>query len=68
MNLWRKLREFWWARQRATDLMILWPQCKKLADNMHHARAAFAVHAFNDPAWVEFYGETRLKQVIGELQ
>ena len=63
----RILQNWWWARQRAVDLKILWPECKKQAPDLDHARAAFAVHAFNDPAWVRFY-EERLYAVIGELQ
>jgi hypothetical protein len=63
----RWIRNWWWARQRAIDLATLWPQCKQLALNMDLARAAFAHHAFNDPAWIDFYGEDRLIEVIGEL-
>jgi hypothetical protein len=48
-------------------MQILWPSCKELAPDLDHAKAAFAVHAFNDPAWIDFYGEDRLKQVIGSL-
>lgn len=61
------LRSWWWARQRATDLQILWPACKSIAPDLDHARAAFAYHAFNDPAWVDHYGEEGLISVIGEL-
>lgn len=63
----RTMREWWWARQRAIDLKILWPICKEQAPDIHHARAAFAVHAFRDPAWVEFYGRRRLRKIIGGL-
>lgn len=43
----------WWrAGKRRTDLNILWPICKEQAQNLDHAKAAFAVHAFNDPAWL----------------
>jgi len=45
------LLNWWHARQRAIDLRILWPACKKQAPDLDHARAAFAVHAFDDPAW-----------------
>lgn len=61
------LRNWWWARQRAVDLQTLWPACKKLAPDLDHAKAAFAVHAFQDPAWVKFYGDDRLKQIIGSF-
>lgn len=39
------------ARRRAIDLDILWPICKEQAPDLDHAKAVFAVHAFNDPAW-----------------
>lgn len=60
------LRNWWWARQRRIDLAILWPECKRLAPTLDHARAAFMVHAINDPAWVRHYGE-RLWAVVNEL-
>ena len=60
----RRLREFWWRTQRHADIAILWPRCKDLAPDLEHAKGAFAVHAFNDPAWIEFYGEDQLIQVI----
>lgn len=63
----RMLKHWWWARQRAIDLRILWPQCKQLAPDMDRAKAAFAVHAYHDPAWVEFYGRDRLYTIIEEL-
>jgi hypothetical protein len=49
------------------DLLLLWPACKEQARDLDHAKAAFAVHAFNDPAWVRFY-EGDLCRVINELQ
>lgn len=63
----RFFQRWWWARQRAIDLEILWPQCKAMAPDMDHARAAFAVHAFNDPAWVRHY-QGGLFKAIEELQ
>lgn len=67
MNPIRWLQNWLWARQRAIDLAVLWPQCKEIAPDLDHARAAFAVHAFNDPAWVRYYKD-RLVNVIGELK
>jgi hypothetical protein len=58
------LRNWWWARQRAIDLRILWPECKAQAEDLDHAKAAFAVHAFHDNAWIEFYGAESLIQFI----
>jgi len=62
------IRNWWWARQRAIDLKILWPECKAAAGgDLDRARAAFFLHAFNDPAWVCFY-EEKVWSVIGELE
>jgi hypothetical protein len=68
MRLIRWIRGVWWKRQRAIDLDILWPACKAQAPDIDHARAAFAVHAFNDPAWARHYGEAGLCRAIGELR
>lgn len=57
------LRNLWWARQRATDLQILWPVCKEQARDLDHAKVAFMVHAANDPCWVRYYGEDLWKIV-----
>ena len=67
MRLIRWIRGVWWKRQRAIDLDILWPICKAKAPDIDHARAAFAVHAFNDPAWVRHYGKEGLCRAIGDL-
>jgi hypothetical protein len=61
------LRNLWWARQRSMDMRILWPACKSMACDLDHAKAAFAVHAYNDPAWVRFY-EGGLWKVINQLE
>jgi hypothetical protein len=58
----------WWrARQRNLDLVILWPICKQGANDLDHARAAFAVHAFNDPAWL-CLGEDAIFEFIDRLE
>lgn len=55
----RAIQEWWWARQRKIDMELLWPSIKKLCNgDLVAARAAFAVHAFNDPAWVRHYEES----------
>lgn len=54
------------ARQRALDLKILWPSCRDLAPDLDHARAIFAVHAFNDPAWL-YLGESEIVRIIDTL-
>jgi hypothetical protein len=60
------LRNWWWARQRAMDLRILWPSCKELAPNLDKAKQAFMMHAINDPAWVRHYGE-KLWEAVNAL-
>jgi hypothetical protein len=62
----RWLLHWWWSRQRAIDLQILWPQCKKIAPDLDHAKAAFMVHAANDPAWARYYGE-KLLSIVDKL-
>ncbi|WP_135210396.1 hypothetical protein [Vitreimonas flagellata] len=64
----RWIRDWWWARQRAIDLEILWPSCRDNAPDLDRAKAAFAVHAFNDPAWIGFYGRERLASFIDGLE
>lgn len=44
--------DYWRTRQRTLDLQILWPQCLAFAPDLDHAKAAFAMHAFNDHAWL----------------
>lgn len=61
----RAFRQLFWRRKREIDLQMLWPQCKLLADgNLDLARQAFAVHAFNDSAWIDEYGKDRLIEII----
>ena len=62
----RWLLGIWYKRLRKIDLEILWPSCRDLASDLDHARAAFAVHAFNDKAWV-FLGEDEIARIIDSL-
>jgi hypothetical protein len=57
------LQNLWWRRQRAIDLLTLWPACKNNCSNLDEAHTVFMVHAVNDPAWVRFYGENLWKAV-----
>ena len=66
MGLWRLILAWWHARQRRIDMDILWPICRREANNLDHAKAAFAVHAYNDPAWMEL-GEEKLFAFIDGL-
>ena len=61
------IRNWWHARQRRIDMDILWPQCLAGARDLDHAKAAFAMHAFNDPAWQEL-GEDYIFKFIDNLK
>jgi hypothetical protein len=67
MTIWRAIRAWWNARRRKIDLDILWPICLERANDLDHAKAAFAVHAFNDPAWQEL-GEDAIFRFIDRLE
>jgi hypothetical protein len=67
----------WWrAYQRKIDLNVLWPICKREAaaqfDNpetaLQLARAAFAVHVFNDPAWKLAMDEDSIIEFVDQLE
>lgn len=53
-------------RRRQLDLQILWPTCKEHAQDMDHAKTAFAVHCYNDPAWLAL-GEAEIYRRIEAL-
>lgn len=56
----------WYGRMRSIDLKILWPACVAHAPSLDHAKAAFAVHAFSDPAWMVL-GERAVYESIDKL-
>lgn len=58
-NIWRK-------QQRGIDLATLWPACRDQAPDLDTARAAFAAHAFHDPAWLAL-GAAEVTRVIEGL-
>jgi hypothetical protein len=64
--VWRAILAMWQARQRRIDLAILWPQCLAGAKHIDHALVAFAVHCYNDPAWLAL-GEDELRHQINML-
>jgi hypothetical protein len=66
MAVWRLILSWWRRRQRQLDLDLLWPLCVHGANDLDHAKAAFAVHAFNDPAWLEL-GEDNIIALIDRL-
>jgi hypothetical protein len=63
----RWLQGLWYAQCRKTDMQILWPICVEQACDLDHAKAAFAVHAFNDPAWM-FLGRDAVRQIIDRME
>jgi hypothetical protein len=67
MGLFTLISGWWWAHLRRIDLQILWPTCKREAHDLDHARAVFAVHAFNDPAW-QALGEEEIIRRIDALE
>jgi hypothetical protein len=67
MALWTLIVSWWRARQRRIDLEILWPICVRGANDLDHAKAAFAMHAFNDPAWL-CLGEDAMIDLISRLE
>lgn len=62
----RWLLDWWRNRQRTIDLQILWPICRDHANDLDHARAIFAFHAFHDPAWIHL-GHDEIVRRIDEL-
>jgi hypothetical protein len=65
--IWRWATLQHYKRLRRLDLEILWPICCQRADNLDHAKAAFAVHAFHDRAWL-CLGEREILRQIDALQ
>ena len=67
----RWLLDWWHARQRSIDMQILWPTCCEQATKagltLDHAKAAFAVHAFHDEAWL-CLGEDEITRRIDALE
>lgn len=55
--LFRWVKGLWYARLRAIDRKILWPEMKKQAKSLEHARDAFAIHASNDHAYSDMTDE-----------
>lgn len=62
----RWLMNWWRARQRRMDLELLWPECRAVAADLDHAKAAFAMHAFHDRAWLAL-GDDEIKRRIDAL-
>jgi hypothetical protein len=67
MGVFALIAMWWQRRQRAIDLDLLWPACCAEAPDLDTAKAAFAVHAFNDPAWLAL-GEQEVIRFIDQLE
>ena len=52
-------------RRRQIDIEILWPLCVENAPSLDHAKAAFAVHAMNDDAWLSLGADEALAIIEG---
>ena len=61
------LLALWHWMQRRIDLRILWPECKKQAPDLDHAKAIFAMHAFHDHAWLRL-GDAEIRRRISALE
>ena len=59
----RWLRDWWHARQRALDVQLLWPGCRRHAPDINVARAIFATHALSDPAWLALGPEEMARRI-----
>jgi hypothetical protein len=67
MGIWALIRTWWRARQRAVDIDVLWPILLREAGDLDRAKAAFAFHAMNDPAWL-CLGEERIIAFVDKLE
>jgi len=54
-------------KRRAIDTQIFWPACKRKAQSIASARAAFAYHAMNDNAWTRDMSENEIIAFVKEL-
>lgn len=65
------LQARWHQRERKLDLKILWPSCKRIAEErgtgLDHARAAFTLHAVHSQAWLSL-GEEEVRRRIAALE
>jgi hypothetical protein len=67
MGVWALIQAWWRRRQRMVDMDVLWPILLQEAGDLDRAKAAFAFHAINDPAWL-CLGEERLRAFIDQLE
>lgn len=68
MGVWTLIVNWWRTRQRRIDIEILWPICCQGAKDLDHAKAAFAVHAFHDSAWLGAMSAEEIIEFIDALE
>ena len=61
----RFIQNWWWKRQRAIDMKILWPAMKEHAKSIHAARRVFMMHAVSCPCWTRHYKEGLWTHITG---
>jgi|HubBroStandDraft_2_1064218.scaffolds.fasta_scaffold1623075_1 hypothetical protein len=59
----KKLKAWWQARQRASDVAVLWPECCALTDSEAQARQVFLHHVMLDAAWLSLGTAELVRQV-----
>jgi hypothetical protein len=59
--------KLWHWLNRRTDLSMLWPICKQHAESLDHAKAAFFLHAMNDPAYTDHFTEQEIIDYVDTL-
>jgi hypothetical protein len=71
LDMWSRIVEWRSEHRRNLDLQFLWPAIRESALNMgleiESARAAFAVHAFNDAAWLVL-GQSEIELIVAGLE
>jgi hypothetical protein len=66
-DFWGFVADWWHARQRALDVLLLWPSCRDQARDLDHAHRAFKLHASTDEAWLAL-GTTEMDRQIMALR
>jgi hypothetical protein len=67
VGIWALIVMWWRHRQRMVDMDVLWPILLRETGDLDRAKAAFAFHATNDPAWM-CLGEERVLAFIATLE
>ncbi len=61
------MRNWWYAKCRATDMEILWPTCLREGGTLERAKTAFMIHCMLDPAW-QVLGEAKIIEFVDNLE